>query len=250
MSKELVPIEKVEISEKLTKKTYLRFLKHDLDEYELQLTEKEALRIQKHLQKLSTGSFAMVPIFCGGTDFCPFAERCPLSQIGKSPVGKVCILESQLLKEWAIRYFEEYDVDPENFTEIGYVNELAEIEIRLMRINMSLAKPGNAEMIIDQTVGVNREGLPVVQKQISPFIEIREKLLARKSKIIKLMVGDRQEKYKKEAALKQRDDSDTSSQQALLHAKLRELQRTMDSGGQPALSPQDIIDAEWEGPGE
>lgn len=79
----------------------------------------------------------------------------------------------------------------------------------------------------------------------------KERLQSRKSKIIKLMVGDRQEKYKKEAALKMKLDQDPSSKQAALRAKLDLLSREADKvqielQQQGSLSPQQIIDAEFE----
>lgn len=234
------------LSGKLTKSNYFRFLQLDLDSYEdIELDEKQARKVHTHLQKLSTGSTAMIPLYCAGPQ-CPFADRCPLIEIGKAPVGKQCIIETQLIKEWTLRYFEEYDIDPNNFTEIGYINELAEIEILLTRLNMNLAKPEHAELVTDQVVGV-AQGVPVVQKQLSPFMDQKERLQNRRSKVIKLMVGDRQERYKKEAALKVKIDQDPSSQMAEMRGKLEGLQRslTLESGKseENTLTPQDLIDA-------
>jgi hypothetical protein len=78
-------------------------------------------------------------------------------------------------------------------------------------------------------------------------MDAKEKLSARRSKIIKLMVGDRQEKYKKEAALKVREEADPSSRMAKMRSQLESLQRqltvTESSLNNPAvLSPEDIID--------
>ena len=85
-----------------------------------------------------------------------------------------------------------------------------EIEVLQIRLNLALARPENAELVIDQTVGIGREGTPIIQKMISPFLEQKQTLTKRKSQIVKLMVGDRQEKYKKQAALKEKDETDPS----------------------------------------
>ena len=237
------------LSGKLTKSNYFRFLQHDLDSYEdIELDEKEARKIHTHLQKLSTGSTAMIPLYCAGPK-CPFANRCPLIEIDKAPIGRQCIIETQLIKEWTLRYFEEYDIDPNNFTEIGYINELAEIEILLNRLNMNLAKPEHAELVTDQVVGVSSQGVPVIQKQLSPFMDQKERLQNRRSKVIKLMVGDRQERYKKEAALKVKIDQDPSSQMAEMRGKLESLQRNLvldaevSTTKREKITPQDLIDA-------
>ena len=111
---------------------------------------------------------------------------------------------------------------------------------------MNLAKPEHAELVTDQVVGV-AQGVPVVQKQLSPFMDQKERLQNRRSKDIKLMVGDRQERYKKEPALKVKIDQDPSSQMAEMRGKLEGLQRslTLESGEskENALTPQDLIDA-------
>lgn len=247
---------------KLTKSNYFRFLGHDLDDYtNIEMSPTQAKKIHAHLSKLSTGSSAMVPLYCGG-EKCPFKDRCPLYKEKIHPLGKQCLIEAQLLKEFTIRYFEEFDVNPQNWTEVGYINELAEIDIYLYRLKMLVARPENSELVIDQVVGITPNGdVPIVQKQLSPFMEQMEKLNNRKSKIIKLMVGDRQEKYKKEAALKMKIDEDPSSKQASIRAKLESLQRAMlalegeeltkgvqhKPGEKPkeegVLTPEDIIDA-------
>lgn len=247
---------------KLTKSNYFRFLGHDLDDYShIEMTPDQAKRIHAHLSKLSTGSTAMVPLYCGG-DRCPFKDRCPLYREKIHPLGKQCLIEAQLLKEFTIRYFEEFDVNPQNWTEVGYINELAEIDIYLYRLKMLIARPENSELVIDQVVGITPHGdTPIIQKQLSPFMEQMDKLNSRKSRIIKLMVGDRQEKYKKEAALKMKIDEDPSSKQAAIRAKLENLQRAvlalevegLEKGAQHpgnekpkeegVLTPEDIINA-------
>lgn len=163
-----------------------------------------------------------------------------------------CLVEVELMKRWITDYMEEFDVDPNNATEVAYVNELAELQILEMRVNMNLAKASNAELVTEQTIGVDRDGDPILQQHISPFMELKEKLSNRRSKIIKLMVGDRQEKYKKEAALKLKLEDDPSSKMAAMRTKLEGLSRQLtnmekqNQSTEPAmtLSPEDLIAAE------
>ena len=206
---------------------YYEYMKGRLEDYVgLSFTPEEKRKIDQHLRSLSTGSSAMVPLFCAG-EGCPFKLRCPFFAIGKHPLNKACIVELQLLQHWIIAYMEEYQVDPNSFTEVGYCNEMAEIEVMLYRLNMLLSRPENASGTIDQTVGISNDGTPIVQKQISPFVEQKDKLLARRSKIIKLMVGDRQEKYKKESALKIREQKDPSQKMADVRRQIETLQRNL-----------------------
>lgn len=235
-------------SGKLTKSNFFRFLNHSLDDYsDIQMTPDEARRVHSHLQKLSTGATAMVPMFCGG-DRCPTKDRCPLYAINKAPVGRQCLIEAQLITEWTIRYMEEYDIDPNNFTEVTMINELADLQILEMRINTNLSKPENAALIINQSVGIDRDGDPIIQQVVSPLMDLKERIAGRRSKIIKLMVGDRQEKYKKEAALKVRIDDDPSSQMSTMRSKLESLKRELDKYEVPSsplkketMSPEDLM---------
>lgn len=202
-----------------------------------------SLDVEKHHTYVTNGII---------THNCPFADRCPLQQMDKAPVGKQCLLEKRLLTEFIVRYFEEFDVDPNNWTEVGYINELAEIMIMEMRLNMSLARKENSELIIDQVASIGQDGTPIIQKQLSPYMEQKDRLASRRSRIIKLMVGDRQEKYKKEAALKVKLDADPSSRMASMRGKLETLQRQLDTlsheipkgdSQEGIVTPEDIIDA-------
>jgi hypothetical protein len=223
---------------------YYNYIKTNFDEYtSVTYTAEEKRRIESHLRKLSTGASAMIPLFCSGPA-CPFAARCVYQQMGKAPIGKACLVESQLLQHWIITYMEEYQVDPDSFTEVGYCNELAEIEVMLYRLNQLLSRPENADGTLDQTVGVGNDGTPIVQKVISPWMEQKEKLLTRRSRIIKLMVGDRQEKYKKEAALKVRESKDPSQKMADVRRQIELLQRNLNTIEQKALPPPGAEDTD------
>lgn len=232
---------------KLSKSNYFAFLSLDMDDqpdWGTALTPEEARKIATHMQKLTTGVTATVPLICAG-ELCPFKDHCSLYEIGKHPIAKRCPIEKELINHVMMTLIEEYDVDPENFTELSILNELTEIHILEMRINMNLSKAENAALLIDQTVGVDRDGDPVVQKQLSPLLDLKEKLSNRRAKLIKLMVGDRQEKYKRESALKMRDIDDPSKDQAKTRAKLEALQKrldTMEAGDK--MSPEAFMNAD------
>jgi hypothetical protein len=102
----------------------------------------------------------------------------------------------------------------------------------------------NSLLVIDQLIGFDRATRePMYQKQVDPLFEQKQKLINRKSKLMKLMVGDRQEKYKKEAALKQKPATDASSQMSSMREKLRQLESKLNHGAIEAeiLSPEDWL---------
>jgi len=211
----------------LTRHKYFEFLDIDFDDYsDIEYTVEEGKRIAQHLRKMKTGHTAMVPMTCSPK--CPFRLRCVLFQMDKAPFGRACPIETNLIKEWTMNYFNDYEVDPNNFTEVGIINELAEIEVYLWRLSQTLAKPENAELIEENVVGFSPDGQPLTTKQLSSALAAKESLYNRRSKLIKLMVGDRQEKYKREAALKVRDDNDPSSSMADLKSRIQKLSRDLD----------------------
>lgn len=230
------------------------------DYEEVNLNQEEAIVLTRQLKRMSIGSAQFSPMECAGAR-CPFASRCPLVQMkgtegshvshGKAPVGKQCLLEVTMLRDGTLNLVREYTVDMNNFTEFNLVSEIAEIEVLQWRLNMLLSRPENATLVIDQTVGTDQDGSPLTQQQVSPIFEQKQKLANRKTRLIKLMVGDRQEQYKKEAALKQKTEADASSTMAEVKKNLRALQSEIDSKIEEAqtiiVTPEDLI-GNGEGP--
>jgi len=223
------------------KKTLKLILEAGADDYsDIELTEAEERDLARTLKKMATGAAAFAPMKCAGPE-CPFASDCPLQQIGKAPIDRPCLLEETMLKEAVLNYVSEYEVDPNNFTELGICTELSEIEVLQWRLNMALRRPENAGLVTEQTIAIDhRTQETITQLQVSPIFEQKQKLSNRKSKLVKLMVGDRQEKYKKEAALKQKTDEDASSQMAAVKQQLRDLQMQ----ARKASDKTEIINAE------
>ncbi len=229
----------------------------DQDYSSIQLTEQEAVQVEQVLRRLSAGSSVFTVMTCTGNR-CPVKQHCPLYQMGrddkhphgKAPVGFPCILEQSLLTDTLSLLLQEYQVDQKNYTDLNIVTELAEIEVLLWRINLQLSTPEHALLVIDQPIGFDRNtGQPVVQQQVSPLFEQKQKLLTRKSRLQKVMVGDRQEKYKREAALKQKPDTDSSSQMSAVKQQLQLLQTKLRASNQvleaeEVLSPEQLMSGE------
>jgi len=248
------------------KNKFFEYLGIPPDDYsDLYFTREEMVAIKRKLQNLSTGSSAAIPLICGAKQ-CPFYNRCPIARVDEERklldphaksalgVGKACLVELNLLNEWTRLYLEEYQVGEDSFTELQMVRELAEIEVMLWRLNNNLALPENAALVQEEVVGIDKHGNKLTRTAISSTFEAKERLQIRKSRLIKNMVGDRQEKYKEKAALKTRDSGDPS----IIAAQLRrEMLKQMDAIKQSALaapapvshqlsSPDDIIAAEIE----
>lgn len=240
------------------KTNYFKFLELNPEDYQdISFTPDEAQKIKHQMEHMSTGSTAAIPIYCGGAACCPFTQSCPYIKVDQqrqreyqamkkavtenggefegihlldleapkptTPVGRRCPVESNLMNEWTRLYIEEYEVNPRNFTEFQMVRELAEVELLLWRLNNNLAKSENAQLTQEQVVGIDKHGEAISRIEISSIFEAKERLANRKSKLIKLMVGDRQEKYKKEAATKSMTEADPSVSAAKLRGKIDKL---------------------------
>jgi len=238
------------------KSNFFDFLKIQPDDYsDISWTPEEASRVKRQLQRLSTGASAALPLTCGGPVVCPFADRCPFVAEDKkrkqedplakaiTPVGKTCLVELNLLDEWTRLYIEEYDIEPDTFTEFQMVRELAEIELMLWRLNNNMAKPEHSQLVQETIVGFTKDQTPLTRWEISAFFEAKERLQNRKSRLVKLMVGDRQEKYKRDAALRTRSEDDPSISAAKLRSEIeRVITQAKQYTLQQATSEADIID--------
>lgn len=231
--KKLVRLDGLALTEdgKLTKTKFFNFLKTDIEDYsDIALTEEQAQLVSRHLRYLSTGLNAVVPIFCGGKDKCPFIRTCPMDKVGKVPLGRLCPVEVSLTKLWTEAYVREFDVDPANFSELSLVQELAELDIYDRRATILLQEGEGQTLMQQQAVGVDPDGNPVYQTQVHQAWEIKERIKNRKLRILEALVGTRKEKYRRDAALKQKSSSDPSSELAALRARLETMRQEADSG--------------------
>ena len=207
---------------KVTESKMFDFLQLDPEEYgHILFTAEEARKVHYRLQGVKWGgAAAKVPLYCGGKEICPFAPECPFVEIDKVPVGRKCLIEMELLAFWTARYMKEFEVDPENHSEVGMITELAELDIYDLRANMILSRPECAELTCDIVVGIDREGKPIVNKEVHKAWELKESVKKRKQKILESLVGTRKEKYKRDVALKRRSEKDHSTQVLELKRKL------------------------------
>jgi len=215
----------------LARHKFFQSIAADFDDYsDIAFTPEEARRVKGHLAVFKTGASAALPRICQG-ESCSLAAagRCIIWDQGNAPLLRSCLIESNLLRDWRMQHFDEYGVDINNPSEVRFINELAEIELKIWRINNALAGPEHADLLIDNPVGVDSEGQPILQKQITPLMDLLDKLNGRKSKVIKSMVGDREGKWKKQAGLKEKDETDPAQAQAELRKLLEKVRREVNN---------------------
>lgn len=200
------------------------FLKLDPEEYgDIVLSKEDALMVHRRLIGVKWGgAAAKVPLMCGGEEVCPFSDECPFVELHKIPVGRKCPIEKELIAYWVSKYMDEFEVDQSNQSEISLITELAELDIYDYRASLLLSQPENADMMQQIVVGVNADGNPIYNEDIHKAFELKERVKRRKQLILESLVGTRREKYKRDAALKQRTVDDPSTQASTLKKKLDE----------------------------
>jgi len=210
-------------------------------------TEEELEYVKKSMKKLLLGSGSSIIMKCPGKEECPYGEECPFARIGKEPMGKSCLLETMYFNELLIQTVNSFDVDATNVAEMAFCNELVESKILQMRANRALGKPENVDLVVMQE-SFSKSGDLIQNPVVSPHLDARDKIVRRIERIIKLMVGDRQEKYKRAAALKKRDETDESTDQAkkarmIMEAKMKKEVKELESAEEEeeVLTPDDIL---------
>ena len=214
----------ITVEGKLTQTKIFEFLKLDPSDYsDLTMTAAEAETVTRSLRHLSTGLNAIVPIFCGGEEKCPFKSICPFIKIGKPPVLRPCYVEKQLITTWTVAYMEEFNVEPSNLSEMSLIMELAELDIYDWRATFQLHKGSGPTMLQDQMVAVDENGTPIFNKVIHQAWEVKERIKRRKMQVLESLVGTRREKYKRDAALKRTNNEDPSNEYANLRSRLEKV---------------------------
>jgi hypothetical protein len=220
------------------------FLKLDPEEYgDIVLSKEDALKVHRRLIGVKWGgAAAKVPLMCGGEEICPFADQCPFVEVNKIPVGRQCPIEKELIAYWTAKYMDEFEIDPENRSEVSLITELAELDIYDYRASLMLSLAENANMMQEIVVGVNAEGNPIYNEDIHKAFELKERVKRRKHIILESLVGTRKEKYKRDAALKKRSEDDPSSTAADLKKKLDAAREKAAAAAKPVSD--EIIDVD------
>jgi hypothetical protein len=202
---------------------YTQDIDHYVKDSEIVLTEEDKKVITTGMRRKATGLMAAVPLKCVG-DKCPFKHECPFYKIGKAPVGHPCPVEGMVMDLYTKRYLDEYGVVTDTFSETTTMTMLAATHVMEMRAWRVLGEEENQSGIIENVVGFNENEEPIVQRQEHPAFNIIERAWRWRDKLLVSLVGTRREKYKREAALKEKaGDNSLSKRAADLKAKIDQM---------------------------
>ncbi len=179
----------------ITKASYLKNLEIDTTLYQnMNFTEEEVKALTYSMKRQSSGINSAVPIRCTG-DTCPFKVSCPYMAIGKPPLMKPCLVESQLIHYWTEQYIDEFNVDPANITELHMVSELAEFNVYEMRVTKYLAE-NHPTLLQDIVVGVDANGNVIENQDVSKAFELKDRIKKNRMKVLEALMATRKERLK------------------------------------------------------
>jgi len=208
---------------------YKQFKEIEAERYkDLTFTPNEARLLKLSMSRMSTGVFSVLPLTCM-QERCPLAKECPLLEMGKAPLYKKCPLELNMIEELYHRYTAEFKVQPGDFAQLALIDDLITTEILLKRTLNAISDPSLRENFYKKTLGLEESEFPIKDFQdgtitvmndlefgrqydirVHPALEQMERLSNKKIKILTALVGTPQERYKRDAALKQHSGEDMS----------------------------------------
>lgn len=122
-------------------------------------------------------------------------HNCPYMAIGKPPLMKPCLVESQLIHYWTEQYIDEFNVDPANITELHMVSELAEFNVYEMRVTKYLAE-NHPTLLQDIVVGVDANGNVIENQDVSKAFELKDRIKKNRMKVLEALMATRKERLK------------------------------------------------------
>lgn len=221
----------------MSKVEYFNMLDINTDDYpDITFTDEEAKRISMSLRNLSTGVNAAVPMACGGS-ICPFESSCPYVAINKAPVGRSCLVESQLISFWTKQFIDEFDVDMGNFTELHLVSELAEFNIYELRVTKHLATK-HQTLMQSVVTSVDSNGELIENEEISRAFDLKERIKKSRMKVLESLMATRKERVK--ISIEKNKGQSTTSKLTDLREKLEGYMK--DIAKQEPVIEADIVD--------
>ena len=215
----------------VTTRNYFSFLRDYVNpNNDLLLKKEDALKLQKYMIGLSTGTSAMAPLLCAG-ERCPYSDTCPFMDEKNDldpPLGRKCPIENEIMINKKIAYIKEYDVEMSSVTDMALVDELVRLDIMEMRVTAQLAKERDNTTVSDEVIGADSEGNIITSRQVSPYLASLEKISNMKYRVLRRMVADRESKWKRAAALKQKEGNTTADNWASLREQVEHIRQAVD----------------------
>ena len=161
-----------------------------------ELTRGDAIELEHTSRFLARGLSARIPMICQG-EGCPYAELCPLHAAGYTQefgvIGGRCAVERMHIDHLTHAYMRELEININDPIEGNRLLELIDAEILDMRASMDLSIHSHFDW---QAIGIDANGEPIVQKQLSISLQLKAHAHRRKDKILESFLATRESRAK------------------------------------------------------
>lgn len=240
-----------QLSQPANPKELEKYLGLDMSQYNLNLDKATMTRYKRHIMSLKHGMHAGVPLVCYGGKKCPIGSRCPFTERKTNgvpdydnstyPLLQPCPVEASMAQMHMMNMVQEYQIGPEDYTDLAIISKLASLDVMEYRCNMALATDAEGMVISEVTSVDYQNGKEFITRKINPAFEVLEKIQRMRQDLIRSMVGTRREKYKAAAATG--DNTIKSNLTKNMNELLEMLKVDQDEEG------NDIIDVDFEDAG-
>lgn len=177
----------------------------------LQMTEQSAARMRSHLASVKHGTYASVPLICGGYSTCPIAGSCwflqkkadgtPDPNNSTFPLYKPCPVEASILQIKVKQYCAENIKDLESISPstIALATKLAELDIYEIRVNTIFSKGdklGEGQDLMQESTVVDDNGnvVKTTMKEHAAF-GLKERIQKMRSQLLKELISTPEAKH-------------------------------------------------------
>ena len=166
----------------------------------LKLDLNAAKRVRQFIRNMRSGGSCGVILICAG-EKCEYSAACPLFKEKVAPVGDSCPLEAMVIMDTRNDLSQILDLDQiKNPITRSYIAELTQIAVLMWRCQMKMAYDYHDIMQL-VPAAVTPEGTVHTKPEMSPLIEVLDKLSARRSRLLKELAQTEEAKWRREAAL-------------------------------------------------
>lgn len=184
--------------------SFLNLPKEVMEKLDKSMSPEQALKFRGHVARMKIGISAAIPMICAGGIKCP-NKQCPLNESKLWPLAESCPVESILIAEWTKGYIDDLTIDPNCRTEMVLINKLVECDIIDYRANIGFATQEDAWTLLKVDTVSDGERTTEMTN-VHPLIEIKEKVHRIRDRVLESLAATRKERYKRAAALKQREN--------------------------------------------
>lgn len=151
----------------------------------------EGIKYAVSMAKLKHGLYASIPMYCKGKD-CPYGMMCPNYVAQREPNGERCPVEIAMILTKFEDYKSEFGIDETNIVDMNLTKDLIDCDIQIFRAENKMALDG--DFIENYVVTVTEGGEAIEDTRISKAAEYKDKVAARKHKILNMMNSTRKDK--------------------------------------------------------